>query len=244
MDGSHVHCHPVDGGGTRPLPLRPRHGYAAALHRGLPGQACGTPPRSSPAVRLGQTVRTAQPAHIHRVRAGQKLKEPRHRFLAYAFPSRSPGPTHPAVLGRPDFVAAAPTLPSVPRVRLPPASARRYDSGPMKVSHLHPDKQHLVAHHRSLYSPRPLVGAMRTWQPPPAARDAPGLRPLVGAMRTRAATCRPGSRCGVATPRRGDEDLPRAGARQHPSVATPRRGDEDCRVASPAARTRLGCDPS
>jgi len=39
----------------------------------------------------------------------------RHRFLAYTFPSRSPDPTHPAVLGRPDFVAAAsrphPTFP-------------------------------------------------------------------------------------------------------------------------------------
>lgn len=38
----------------------------------------------------------------------------RHRFLAYTFPSCSPGTTRPVVPDRPDFVAAAPTLPSVP----------------------------------------------------------------------------------------------------------------------------------
>jgi hypothetical protein len=65
-----------------------------------------------------------QPAPIRRVRAGRPLKRPQHRFLAYAFPSRSPGPTHPAVPGRPDFVAAAPTSATVPWLRLPPASTQ------------------------------------------------------------------------------------------------------------------------
>ena len=69
-----------------------------------------------------------------------------HRFLAYAFPSCSPDPAHPVVLGRPDFVAAAPTFPGVPRLRLPPASPRRYDGKATKVSHPHPKQQRLTAH--------------------------------------------------------------------------------------------------
>ena len=69
-----------------------------------------------------------------------------HRFLPYAFPSCSPDPAHPAVLGRPDFVAAAPALPGVPRVRLPPASPHRYDGRATKVSHPHPKHQRLMAH--------------------------------------------------------------------------------------------------
>ena len=72
----------------------------------------------------------------------------KHRFLAYTFSSRSPDPTHPVVLGRPDFVAAAPTLPGVPRIRLPPTSPHRYDARATKVSHLHSNKQRLVAHHK------------------------------------------------------------------------------------------------
>jgi hypothetical protein len=69
-----------------------------------------------------------------------------HRFLAYAFPPCSPDPAHPVVLGRPDFVAAAPTFPGVPRARLPPASPRRYDGKATKVSHPHPKRQRLTAH--------------------------------------------------------------------------------------------------
>lgn len=70
-----------------------------------------------------------------------------HRFLAYTVLSRSPGPAHPVVLDRPDFVAAAPTLPGISQVRLPPASSDRHDGQTMKVSHLHPkNTQRLVAH--------------------------------------------------------------------------------------------------
>ena len=72
----------------------------------------------------------------------------KHRFLACTFSSRSPDPTHPVVLGRPDFVAAAPTLPGVPQIRLPPTSPHRYDARTTKVSHLHSNKQRLVAHHK------------------------------------------------------------------------------------------------
>ena len=66
--------------------------------------------------------------------------------LAYIFASRSPGLVHPAVPDRPDFVEAAPTFPSDPRKRLPPASPhplrRQGDEGPP----LNPAKQRLVAH--------------------------------------------------------------------------------------------------
>ncbi len=140
------------------LPLRHRHGYAVDLHRDLPGQTCGilpgvlrSPPRARTSAERSGTHRT--PARIHRIRAGHNLKRPQHRFLAYAFSSRSPGPTHPAVLGRPDFVAAAPTLTDVLRLRLPPASPHRYDGEATKVSHLHSNNQRLAAHHRISDSP-------------------------------------------------------------------------------------------
>src|SRR6266567_5889146 len=69
-----------------------------------------------------------EPARIHRVRAGGPSRGvTTHRFLAYTFPSRSPRPAHPAVLGRRDFVEAAPTLPGDPQVGLPPALLCRYD---------------------------------------------------------------------------------------------------------------------
>src|SRR4051794_34956795 len=44
-----------------------------------------------------------------------------HRFLAYSSPSRLPDPDHLAVLARPGFVRAAPTLPGTTRIRLPSA---------------------------------------------------------------------------------------------------------------------------
>ncbi len=69
-----------------------------------------------------------------------------HRFLAYTFPSRWPGTARPVVPNRPDFVAAAPTLPGDPQFRLPPTSPSRYDDREMQVSHLHPKQQRVVAH--------------------------------------------------------------------------------------------------
>jgi hypothetical protein len=36
-----------------------------------------------------------------------RLERRKRRFLAYSFPSRSPGPRHLAVLARPGFVRAA-----------------------------------------------------------------------------------------------------------------------------------------
>jgi hypothetical protein len=57
------------------------------------------------------------------------------------------------VPGRRDFVEAAPTLPADPRLRLPPASPRRYDGREIEVFHLHSDKQRLVAHVHRRYKP-------------------------------------------------------------------------------------------
>src|SRR4051795_8711834 len=60
-----------------------------------------------------------------------------HRFLAYSSPSRLPDPHHLAVLARPGFVRAAPTLPGTTRIRLPSAPPTCYDRPKAKVSHLH-----------------------------------------------------------------------------------------------------------
>jgi hypothetical protein len=55
-DGSHVHCCPVNGLGTRALPLRPRHGYAAVLHRGLQTRAGETQPGVPAVARRARTA--------------------------------------------------------------------------------------------------------------------------------------------------------------------------------------------
>ena len=70
-DGSHVHC--LSGRRARcpALPLRHRHGYAVDLHHDLPTRNRATLPESSPPSTTSRPVRTATPAHIHRVRAGQ-----------------------------------------------------------------------------------------------------------------------------------------------------------------------------
>ena len=109
------------------------------------------PDSSPPAQAAWPPARTGRCApHSSPVSTGFELVDDeealQHRFLAYAFPSCSPDPAHPVVLGRPDFVAAAPTFPGVPRLRLPPASPRRYDGKATKVSHPHPKQQRLTAH--------------------------------------------------------------------------------------------------
>ena len=116
----------------------------------------------------------------------------RHRFLTYTFPSCSPGTARPVVPNRPDFVAAAPTLPGIPRVRLPPASPSRYDDQAMQVSHLHPKQQRLVAHDV-------LVDA----RGPPPRPGGPG-RPAAGSPRPRPrpSRCASRPRGGGPAPRR------------------------------------------
>src|SRR5665647_1035031 len=89
---------------------------AVDLHHDLPDPTHTTVPTvphpwRPPGWRPPGRLRTAlQPAST-----GFELVEDqeasRHRFLTCTFPSCSPDPAHPAVLDRPDFVAAAPTQP-------------------------------------------------------------------------------------------------------------------------------------
>jgi hypothetical protein len=93
------------------LPLRHCHGYAVVVHRDIIGRACGAIPRVPDSSITDTPGYAPLTRPYHRVRAGQLIKKPQHRFLAHAFPSRSPSPTRPVVPGRPDFVAAAPRCP-------------------------------------------------------------------------------------------------------------------------------------
>lgn len=68
-----------------------------------------SPHRPPTGCRCSARVRTALPPRSTGFERVDDQEALRHRFLTYTVPSRSPGPTHPVVLGRPDFVAAAPT---------------------------------------------------------------------------------------------------------------------------------------
>ena len=65
QDGSHVHSRTLRRGRRPAMPLQPRHGYAAGLHRGLPAGDINRP-RSSPPDRNRAGAR-CKPAHIHQV---------------------------------------------------------------------------------------------------------------------------------------------------------------------------------
>jgi hypothetical protein len=129
------------------MPLRHRCGYAAAFPRSLPGSSC-PPPREFPAT-LTRGRCAPHPAQIRQVRAGAASRDVTRRFLTYSSPSRSPDPNHLAVLARPGFVRAAPTLPGTTWFRLPPASPPCCDriSGEGFSPPL--DPQRLTAHARS-----------------------------------------------------------------------------------------------
>ena len=89
------------------MSLRHRHGYPAALHRGLPAGVC-RPTQKFPdqPTRRGRTA----PEPISTRFEPVAVKRRKHRFLTYSSSSRSPDPHHLAVLARPGFVGAAPTL--------------------------------------------------------------------------------------------------------------------------------------
>jgi hypothetical protein len=104
------------------MPQRPRHGYPAALHRGLPtaeprtAQEFPTPSTSSE--RVG----------AHRIRpisarfgVGDILRGVRTQVPLVLLSIPLPGAHHLAVLARPGLVRAAPALPGTSRIRLPPA---------------------------------------------------------------------------------------------------------------------------
>ena len=84
----------------------------------------------------------------------------RRRFLAYAFPPRSPHPRRPAVPARHGFVRAAPTCPGTSRGRLPSASQSCCDRTTVQVSHLYSINKRLTAHRRNDASLRLLVSRL------------------------------------------------------------------------------------
>jgi hypothetical protein len=104
QDGSRVHCDSLDEGGAR---------------RGLCGITTATPQyftvvsrsvvKANPGVpnntlnMVGRTALGPYPPGSSRSSLERRIR----RFLAYSFPSRSPGPHHLAVLTRSDFVGAA-----------------------------------------------------------------------------------------------------------------------------------------
>ena len=114
---------------------RPRHEYAAGLPRGLPDLLNYTARKFPP--QRHTAGRTAPGPHPPGSGPVSKIKDVKRRFLAYSFPPRSPDPPHLAVLGRPGFVRAAPTLPGTTRIRLPSATPPCCDRTAAKVSHLH-----------------------------------------------------------------------------------------------------------
>ena len=107
------------------MPLRPRCEYAAVLPRSLPSSSC-SPPQKFPA-HTSRRVRAAPGPDPPGFEPVSHKGAVTRRFLAYSSPSRSPDPHHLAVLTRPGFVRAAPTLPSTTRIRLPSAPPSRCD---------------------------------------------------------------------------------------------------------------------
>jgi hypothetical protein len=114
---------------------RPRHRYAADLPCDLPDLLTYTARKFPP--QRHTAGRTAPGPHPPGSGPVSKIKDVKRRFLAYSFPPRSPDPPHLAVLRRPGFVRAAPTLPGTTRIRLPSATPPCCDRTAAKVSHLH-----------------------------------------------------------------------------------------------------------
>jgi hypothetical protein len=103
------------------LPRRPRHGYAADLHRD-PGTAETCDTGSGPAT-IPDRLAARRPISA-RFEPVRRLQDFTRWFLSYTFRSCLPDPGRLAVPARSGVVRAAPALPGVPRIRLPSASAR------------------------------------------------------------------------------------------------------------------------
>ena len=134
-DGSHVHSRTVRRGRRPAMPLQPRHGYAAGIHRGLPAGDINRPRSSPPAAPCGCAL----------------LTQPRSaRFeLVVSLEGRSAAgssrtPSRLACRTRtiwqcwpvPSLSGLLPPSPLVPGIRLPSASPARCD-GPAAVSFHH-----------------------------------------------------------------------------------------------------------
>ena len=111
------------------VPLRPRHGYAVDLHRDLPGQPSRTSREFPDHPQPAETTGYAPPTSPNPPDLELAIHEEASDVGSSRMPSRLAhrGPALPAVPNRPGFVAAAPTLPTVPWIRLPPALPGHYD---------------------------------------------------------------------------------------------------------------------
>ena len=110
------------------IPLQPRHGYPAALRRGL--RADGTYARHG----VAQLIRASGHALLTGpdppgLEPAGRLRGFHHWFLrSYTSPSRLPDPGRLAVPARSVVVGAAPARPGASQARLPPASPGCCDS--------------------------------------------------------------------------------------------------------------------
>ncbi len=124
--------------------MRPRHGYPAALHRGLPSRPKSTTrevPRQ-PNIQQGRTASSPHPPGS----SWRALRRRRRRFLAYSSPSRLPDPHHLAVLARPGFVGAASALPAPPGSGCPQLQPPCCDRTVVASFHRHSNNERLTAH--------------------------------------------------------------------------------------------------
>jgi len=142
------------------VPLRPRHGYAADLHRGLPADNTSQL-RSHQNTLPCPDVRRVHPLSA-RFEVGTALKG-LYDTGSSRTPSRLAHQTRPvwqyqAVLTSSGLL---PALPSTSRVRLPPASTGRCDDRQAKVSHLHSIQV------RSVRGALPVLPPVGLPEPPP-----------------------------------------------------------------------------
>jgi len=182
-DGSHVHCCPVNGLGTRLYPAASPRLLPQAIHRGLRTQALNTCPEF-PARHEGQVRTAIQPEStgLELARGSRGVTTPVPRVY---LPSRSPRPAHPAVPSRRDFVEAAPVSPVTPGsdcLQLHPTAAAAKRS---RSSTSIRKQQRLVAHSGclQLYSAATTAKKWRSFTP---------IRNDSASRRTRSRRRRPG----------------------------------------------------
>ncbi len=145
-NGSHVHCDSLDEGGAQLCPC----GIATATPQHVTVASrtdIRKPARKFPVPLTIEQVRTAPSPYLPDLSRFTFQRTYSRWFLAYSTPSRSPNPHHLAVLARPGFVGAAPTLSGTSRVGLPPAS---------------PSLLRQVRRRRSLTSTRNISASWRT----------------------------------------------------------------------------------
>ena len=133
--------------GWRPaFPLRPRHGYAAGIHRGLLDEG-SHPFQESTSTLCRRSAAPLSGPYPPGWSWRTLLRGFHHWFLhSYTVPSCLPDPSRLAVPTRSVVVRAAPTFPSASWVRLPSASSACCDRSKVEPSDLHSVSWRLVAH--------------------------------------------------------------------------------------------------